>query len=663
MSKGIYINDSIHGLIALSEYEKKIISSVGFNRLHDVYQNSTVYLTYPSNRTKRFEHSIGTMKLCSDMFFHSIENANKENVEAFYKLCKSAIEDLISHRIDVLEYQYLKKKIKKIPDIQMDSFRMSLVPRNVPEDMVNIHVILMEAVRVAALLHDIGHPPFSHVVERAMESVLVDSSSKTEVAWKDYNAKLGKYFPTNTNGETRPLHEVMGDEIAKSILSEIPATCESLENEKIFDIIVLHCVLKMYDDSSESAFSALHGLISGSVDGDRLDYVTRDPINSGINNGFIDYSRIILDMQMIMSGEMPTFCFPVKAVNAIEDFLKRRYDLYKKIVFHHRVIKTDYLLEHSVANLISSYLDSNASAHLSTPDSIPFDISGLWYPLGDATYHEKGDELSQWNDSWLMTVLKKIYFNFCRLDEDDQLSNGDSLTKDQLAELLRHEKSYYSLIKRGEDFRIIDETVSKTVRDSADELKSKAEILDQTARKEQKQIEKEEEAQGSTVVNIAGTLEAVNGLIRAADNNSEGFLISYIYKNKGLLLGADGNDTNFKKKIEKIVTDSCNTLLKSVDTITVFKKISTGTDQKILFYDSNNKTYVLDDISGVGRSLLKENDFQPTFYIYTFSKDNSDSIVSKKQDLLRMIGEQIGGFVVDDILQMFISLKDDIKSH
>ena len=86
MQKGIYINDSIHGLIRLSEFEKQIISSVGFNRLHDVYQNSTVYLTYPSNRTKRFEHSIGTMKLCSDMFFYSIENATEDNIIKFYDL-------------------------------------------------------------------------------------------------------------------------------------------------------------------------------------------------------------------------------------------------------------------------------------------------------------------------------------------------------------------------------------------------------------------------------------------------------------------------------------------------------------------------------------------------------------------------------------------------
>ncbi len=76
ITKGIYINDSLHGLIRLSEFEKEIVSSVGFNRLHDIYQNSTVYLTYPSNRTKRFEHSIGTMKLCSDMFYSSVSNSS-----------------------------------------------------------------------------------------------------------------------------------------------------------------------------------------------------------------------------------------------------------------------------------------------------------------------------------------------------------------------------------------------------------------------------------------------------------------------------------------------------------------------------------------------------------------------------------------------------------
>ena len=84
MINGMNINDSIHGLIRLTEYEKKILSSLEFNRLHDVYQNSTVYLTFPCNRTKRFEHSIGCMYLCFEMFYHSCLNTSEENLKIFF---------------------------------------------------------------------------------------------------------------------------------------------------------------------------------------------------------------------------------------------------------------------------------------------------------------------------------------------------------------------------------------------------------------------------------------------------------------------------------------------------------------------------------------------------------------------------------------------------
>ena len=95
MKKGIYLNDSIHGLTALTEYERRIVSTIGFNRLHDVYQNSTVYLTFPSNRTKRFEHSIGTMKLCSEMFFQSLLNATESTLEEFFTIFGQEFDQIL----------------------------------------------------------------------------------------------------------------------------------------------------------------------------------------------------------------------------------------------------------------------------------------------------------------------------------------------------------------------------------------------------------------------------------------------------------------------------------------------------------------------------------------------------------------------------------------
>lgn len=81
--KPIYIADTLHNTIQMSELEKRIVSTELFNRLHTVSQNSTAYLTFPTNRTKRFEHSVGTMKLCGEIFFYGISNTEKDTLNLF----------------------------------------------------------------------------------------------------------------------------------------------------------------------------------------------------------------------------------------------------------------------------------------------------------------------------------------------------------------------------------------------------------------------------------------------------------------------------------------------------------------------------------------------------------------------------------------------------
>ena len=363
LKKGIYLNDSIHGLTALTEYERRIVSTIGFNRLHDVYQNSTVYLTFPSNRTKRFEHSIGTMKLCSEMFFQSLLNATESTLEEFFTIFGQEFEQILEEirRQQKLCDEKLGGRLPEaMPQIELDKLRHSLIPYNIAGQYKVMHLILIQAIRAAALLHDIGHPPFSHIVEFALKDVYMEYKDKPvndKENAKEFVEIMSKYFEDN-----RKLHEQMGDEISEGILHKIIAplgTDDARYGENLFELLVLESVKRIF--AEEGAFHYLHRILDSSLDGDRLDYVTRDVLSSGMDCGKIEYSRIINDMQLLIKNGEMYFAVPLKAVNSVEDFVKRRYNSYKDIIYHHRVIKTDYILEGIVKELVKKYLNEPVS--------------------------------------------------------------------------------------------------------------------------------------------------------------------------------------------------------------------------------------------------------------------------------------------------------------
>ena len=116
-NKQIYIADTNHETILISTIEKEVISTKVFNRLHYISQNSTAYLTFPSNRTKRFEHSIGTMFLCGEIFFNAICNAEDDVIEELFESTKKIILDKI------VGEQILHDADKYKPILGDDNFR------------------------------------------------------------------------------------------------------------------------------------------------------------------------------------------------------------------------------------------------------------------------------------------------------------------------------------------------------------------------------------------------------------------------------------------------------------------------------------------------------------------------------------------------------------
>ncbi len=632
MKKGIYLNDSIHGLISLSEYERRIVSTIGFNRLHDVYQNSTVYLTFPTNRTKRYEHSIGTMKLCSDMFFQSLLNTTDSMLKEFFDIFAkeyAAILDGLGQQADVCT-EKLGARPEELPKLELDKLRHSLIPNNIPEQYKVLHLILIQSIRAAALLHDIGHPPFSHIVEYALKDVYLEYKERGMTEGdnaKEFIDIMSKYFEDN-----RKLHEQMGDEISEGILSKIiPPISEDdgKYQENLYDLLVLESVKRIF--AEDGAFKYLHRLIDSSLDGDRLDYATRDVINSGIDSGKIEYSRIINDMQMLVEKGAIYFCVPLKAVSSVEDFVKRRYNSYKDIIYHHRVIQSDYILEGIVKDLVRKYLDETPlDSKRDNEVLIPFDISGLWFPLGDKKSAIKANALSQWNDSWLTTVLRQIYYTKYYHNKEIEEGTRDYVLAQRLAELLRNSKRYHSLIKRSENFKIIDDAV-------------KLEIL-----KRKDDMEACLMADNESVSRDRAT-ELIHQMFDITMKNSSGFVLSYITRHS-----KEMKIEGFQQMVSEIVkeeTKNIVTKLKTFDTVTLFKRISIGLDSPIYFYNHKGAISTLKDISGIADILQLDSDYLPVFYIYILAKDEEGILKERKEELLGAFGKRIGAELMKRILK------------
>lgn len=624
MKKGIYLNDSIHGLISLTEYERRIISTIGFNRLHDVYQNSTVYLTFPSNRTKRFEHSIGTMKLCSEMFFQSLLNTTDSMLSEFFEIFVREYDEILNkltQQTDICMEKLGDRPPTQMPKIELDKLRHSLIPNNIPNEYKIMHLVLIQSLRAAALLHDIGHPPFSHIVEFALKDVYLEYKEK--VLSEEENAKefvdiMSKYFEGN-----RKLHEQMGDEISEGILSKIIAPIsENGEryDENLFELLVLEGVKRIF--AEEGAFKQLHRLLDSSLDGDRLDYATRDVINSGKDSGKVEYSRIINDMQLIVENGEIFFCVPLKAVSSVEDFVKRRYNSYKDIVYHHRVIQSDYILEGIVKDLVKKYLDEAVlEKQRDNEVLIPFDISGLWFPLGDKKSAIKANALSQWNDSWLTTILRQIYYTEYYHNNEIEDGSKEFVLAQRLAELLRSSKRYHSLIKRSENFKIIDDAVKLELMKHKDEIERfliKKEALSSEDR----------------------STELICQMLDNTWKNSSGFVLSFISR-----FSKEMKIEGFQQIVSDIVREETNHLitnLKTYDTVTLFKRISIGLDSPIYFYNHKGTISTLKDISGIADILQLDSDYLPVFYIYILAKDEDGILKEKREELLGAFGKRIG---------------------
>jgi uncharacterized protein len=268
------LRDPVHGLIVfqhdqpLDQLAWALIATPEFQRLRRIRQLGVAEFVFPSATHTRFAHSIGV--------FHTART----------------LIDIIGREVKVGG---------ALPDPKRPGVAV-----------------------IAALLHDLGHGPFSHTFEGVQKS---HGAGRKHELWSAeiIRNRAGRVF-------------LLLEEHRPGFSEEVAALLEAEDPKDIY-----------------------HAVVSSSLDADRLDYLRRDRLMTGTHAGAIDFDWLMehirvreIEIDPIDSAapedvvSVQTFCLDIKALPAAEQFLLARYTLHEQVYFH----KATRCVEHMIARLL-----------------------------------------------------------------------------------------------------------------------------------------------------------------------------------------------------------------------------------------------------------------------------------------------------------------------
>ncbi len=270
----------IYGFITLSEWEREIISQPAFQRLRRIGQLAFTNYVYPGAMHTRFEHSLGVMYMATLLYDGIVERSRE--------LLKS-------------EFGYDEAGFKR--------YRV--------------------LVRLAALLHDIGHSPFSHASE--------------------------ELFPLKDDpvgsGNGRYTHEEYSAAIIRRDFADIIKDHPANNNYRFSPDEVI-ALLEGSDDAKNSLF--WRNLIVSQMDADRMDYLLRDSHHAGVDYGRFDWRRLVQTVEVVpgLRGGSPTLGVSEGGLHAAEGLILARYFMFTQVYFHKTRVAYDHHLKEALKEIL-----------------------------------------------------------------------------------------------------------------------------------------------------------------------------------------------------------------------------------------------------------------------------------------------------------------------
>ncbi len=217
---------------------------------------------------------------------------------------------------------------------------------------------LKETVRMACLLHDIGHAPLSHTTEFVMPNV-------SELQLPNH------FVEDNTRQAT---HE---DYTIKSIIdSSFTSSFTKVVNkfgithEQVAELIIGRTKSDDYFTiNNVNYFPLLHQLVSSEMDCDRMDYLLRDSYFCGVSYGKFDLDWIIDNLRVCQNNGKAFIGISERAVATFDDFLLCRYHMFMMVYFHYKAVCLEKVLERYFMTSSNEYtIPANIEQYLEYDD-------------------------------------------------------------------------------------------------------------------------------------------------------------------------------------------------------------------------------------------------------------------------------------------------------